>query len=569
MSPIRKIRKQLDAKKTIAGSVVICLMIVIALFSSSIVFLPRNVKAAGENWWNSNWDYRMLVTINQTFIDADLINFPVLVNITDNTTMYEKVNYTGIGGEDIAFIDYYDNTTQFNHEIEFFLHGGGTLTTYIWVNVTYVYSDKDTNFWMYYGNPAAAAQWNPEGTWDDNFLGVWHMADNTTSDTLDSTQYDHDGAKQSATHPATSASGMVANCQDFDGLQDHINITTPADFNQTKGSIELWLKGDNGYGAAYYVPFSYQDKDSNTDYHTHFLGDVTTHWPNESIYFNIEINDISETQAAFTNGHSFFFNTTWYYYAFTVTTGANKFYLDGIQVTGGKFDYKTGSAASDEFTHLNNPDLLMFGARKYNGAAVSSFYPGLIDEARFSKIARNESWIKATYSTISISFMFLSFGAEEMEAGATSTYTLNGLEGAFSNFTWVGNAGDTIWSNATSGPGGTGEINLSIVLGDSIEYIDLWIDDLDVSINASNITAYISRNNNSAWYGVLGTFSDGGSNLTLNQSTWVAGMGNNPFDMDGPVNRSVYIRLKLTVPASVTANTYFQSDWVVYIGHYT
>ena len=37
------------------------------------------VEPGGENWWNSSFYYRKLITINHSQVDEDLANFPILV----------------------------------------------------------------------------------------------------------------------------------------------------------------------------------------------------------------------------------------------------------------------------------------------------------------------------------------------------------------------------------------------------------------------------------------------------------------------------------------------------------
>ena len=76
------------------------------------------------NWWDSDWGFRKLITINSSQVNCDLSNFPVLINITD----VDLRDYAQDDGEDIAFIWFADNTTKLNHEIEFFDDATGELS---------------------------------------------------------------------------------------------------------------------------------------------------------------------------------------------------------------------------------------------------------------------------------------------------------------------------------------------------------------------------------------------------------------------------------------------------------
>ena len=83
------------------------------------LFDPRghSVQAAGENWWDTDWSYRKLVTINASKVAVTQTNFPVLVYRASDS---ELADHAQDDGDDICFILFSDNTTQLNHEIESF-----------------------------------------------------------------------------------------------------------------------------------------------------------------------------------------------------------------------------------------------------------------------------------------------------------------------------------------------------------------------------------------------------------------------------------------------------------------
>ena len=56
-------------------------------------------------WWNPDWEYRKEIVVNHSMVEANLINFPILINITDlNLSLNAQST-----GNDIAFADYYGN----------------------------------------------------------------------------------------------------------------------------------------------------------------------------------------------------------------------------------------------------------------------------------------------------------------------------------------------------------------------------------------------------------------------------------------------------------------------------
>ncbi|GAH12560.1 unnamed protein product, partial [marine sediment metagenome] len=145
-----------------------------------------------------------------------------------------------------------------------------------------------------------------------------------------------------------------------------------------------------------------------------------------------------------------------------------------------------------------------------------------------------------------------------------STYQINGLEGADKNITWTGIAGETVWSNATVGDGGTMDNYMVINTTDNVTEIWVYCDDLDAGITASNISMEVSSDG-TTWSGNTVSFSDGGSNITINNSQWANLWcnGANPFSGDGLTDKTahIYCRFKLSIPGGAGTGTYSQDDW--------
>ena len=142
--------------------------------------------------------------------------------------------------------------------------------------------------------------------------------------------------------------------------------------------------------------------------------------------------------------------------------------------------------------------------------------------------------------------------------------SLVSLSGLTSNrITWAGNAGEMVYCNATGdayetlnitiNPSGTDILEVRIFLGD--------MNDTSAYINASNVTMYVSIDN-ATWHDA-GTFSDGGSNITLNADTWT--WANDPF----PISSDDWItcRFKLSIPSGQSAllSSASSTAWKVYI----
>ncbi|MCJ7767580.1 hypothetical protein MUP79_04240, partial [Candidatus Bathyarchaeota archaeon] len=98
---------KLDLKKLLGFSALITILTI------GFLAVSLNIHLAGGagGWWNTDWQYRRMITIDHTRVSADLANFPVLVNMSDSDLAHAQPD-----GRDIVFTDYYGN--RLNHELE-------------------------------------------------------------------------------------------------------------------------------------------------------------------------------------------------------------------------------------------------------------------------------------------------------------------------------------------------------------------------------------------------------------------------------------------------------------------
>lgn len=127
------------------------------------------------------WGNRQMIIIDESMIpdNGGLTDFPALVKITNQTNpLFDSALPNG---DDILFTDM-DGVNQLDHEIELYMDTV-LKELYAWVRIPLLSSTSDTIIYMYYGNAGAANQENPTGVWDSNYLGVWHMAEDPSTDT--------------------------------------------------------------------------------------------------------------------------------------------------------------------------------------------------------------------------------------------------------------------------------------------------------------------------------------------------------------------------------------------------
>ena len=333
-------------------------------------------------WWDDSWGYRKLITIDHSQVDGDLVNFPVLINITDS----DVGNSSQPDGDDIVFTDYFG--TKLNHEIELFDDG----VLVCWVNVTDLNSTEDTFLYMYYGNPGCSNQENPVGVWDSGFLMVHHMVDATSSSVEDSTSNNHDGVKRAAGEPLYSSSGLVDGAQDFDGSDDIVNISHDSSLNleSTDFTVSVWLRHDTSSGAQRFV--SKRDLAVVEGWHLERQSDGLL----RCLAWQGAGNSVSLVGGSVSDG-------VWHFVVFKRDGDSWYSVLDDV-VVGSTVD-------SDSIVSSTEP--VLFGAVK-QGSGESGYYNGLLDEIRVSDVARSVDWLSTEYNNQLNPSSFYSLGAEEV-----------------------------------------------------------------------------------------------------------------------------------------------------------
>ncbi|MFZ8805940.1 MAG: DUF2341 domain-containing protein [Candidatus Calescibacterium sp.] len=108
----------------------------------------------------TGWQYRRLITINNSGNSNSLIDYQVVVTL-DTQSLISAGKMKGDGG-DIRFTDS-DGTTLLNYWVE---SGMNTSSTYIWVKVPSIPANSTKTIYLYYGNPSAISLSNDIATFD-------------------------------------------------------------------------------------------------------------------------------------------------------------------------------------------------------------------------------------------------------------------------------------------------------------------------------------------------------------------------------------------------------------------
>ncbi len=318
------------------------------------------------------YSFRKQLTIDDSKVSgtADLIDFPALISITDTDlrTILNGGDVTSDNGYDIAFTAA-DGVTELDHDLESF---DGTTGTYLaWVKIPTLSYNTGTNIYIYYGNASVTTDPSSTGTWDSNYLGVWHLDEigaGVAGEYLDASGNGNHGkgGDGAALQIPTQATSKISDGQDFDGTDDWIKIAEPTLGNAV--TVSAWVK-HSSLGA---VRRRYLNLGNDVQ-----IRHDGANGPDQ-LHFGIR-DDLGTTHALRVNNH---LNTTdWFYIVGTWDGTTQRLYSNGSELTSSTPGITLGAIAGN--TTISQGSEAM---------------AGLIDEARVSDIARSADWIATEYT---------------------------------------------------------------------------------------------------------------------------------------------------------------------------
>lgn len=327
-----------------------------------------------QPWYSAGWLDCIEFTINASYVDADLTNFPVLVtgsqlNTTD-TDFWTTVNSTG---SDILFTAS-DGVTKLNRELVSINTTAKTIECY--VNVTAVSSTTNTKFYMYYNsaNISLYNESNSTGTWDTNYVAVWHMNDNPNTSTIqDSTIYNNDGFKKGAGEPLEVVGLFNGDkAQLFDEVNDNISVPLSTSLNLTTSltftAVESFTNLSSGAG-----PILQKGPTTYDCYN----------WYRNAGKFQLQLSANASYKEFFTPS--------------TTTTGIT--YRQMATTWNGSY---TRAYFNESEISITAPTSIIGTLRQSTndvliGQRSTNYYAGNISELRVSNISRSTAYIVATY----------------------------------------------------------------------------------------------------------------------------------------------------------------------------
>jgi hypothetical protein len=209
--------------------------------SSKIWSIATTVSALPTDWYDKDWLYRKLITLNSNRIATSANDFTVLATTTDSDLSAKARS----DAYDIIFTDS-SGVNILPFEREYYNPSTGELIAWIKTDIS---STTDTEIYMYYGN----AQWDSDlsdvaNVWDNNYRGVWHLNENVVDEGTEVDAHNdlsgtgNDGDQNGNNEIA----GLFAQGQVFDG-NDYISIGDNSTIDGGDNfTISAWLKVSAG-----------------------------------------------------------------------------------------------------------------------------------------------------------------------------------------------------------------------------------------------------------------------------------------------------------------------------------
>lgn len=363
------------------------------------------IAQANPDWYDTNWQYRKKITIDQTKVTADLTNFPVLINLSSDSDLASDAQDDG---DDILFTAS-DEITKLSHEIEKFDGSTGELVA--WVKVPSLSSSTNTDIYMYYGNASASNQENATGVWDSNYVAVWHLSEDpsgTTPQMLDSTSNNHDGTTEGSWTSSDQVSGLIDGSLDFNSGIDKVKVGT---FDVVAGgsgndgiTLEAWAYSDDHRDGRFI-----SKADGTSDSNHWWMLNALDGEGSSRLRFRLKLDGTTHVLLA---SAGTFPTGQWVYVAATYDGSNMRIYQDASQMA---ITAKSGTISTDSSKQVaigNQPPGA--GDRRYDGR---------ITEVRVSNIARSADWIQTQYNNQNSPSTFYSLGSEETPPVGAPTVT--------------------------------------------------------------------------------------------------------------------------------------------------
>ena len=357
-----------------------------------------------DNDW-TRYTHKFTVSFNGYAGSTTLENFPVLVRVSESSPAgFKYSDCQRENGIDLRFADEAGNILA--SEIETWNTNG---TSCIWVKVPSLSSS--TKITGYYGwNLAPKAE--ASEVWDSDYVAVWHM--NAAADRFVQNDSTVNGCalELPATHSeriVRGVSGVVGCAAEFDKLND---TTGGYKYTDTNGlfdgkdalTLELWTY-QTEFTTTKRRMLRHRTPSSTSSTNVLEVSSQVTDGRIEGNFYRIldggnrdyvTINPSSKTEGAIPA------LSQWNHQVvrFDCANNAIKGFMNGTAtVSKDNAKFQTASTTLISDSEAISIKGAVFVGNLDSGAGTAAFH-GMMDEIRFSKVARSDDWITASHDTV-------------------------------------------------------------------------------------------------------------------------------------------------------------------------
>jgi hypothetical protein len=196
--------------------------------------IPFGDNPAGD-FADADWEYRQMLTIDASQVDADLTDFPVYVDLANMSTSFfantnttcGDIRVTNAAGDELAREVVACDRSAETGELHF--------------KADSILSATDTSFFIYYGNSDAnnyvvTATYGAQNVWNSNYELVYHSGGGS-----DSTSNGRHGTASGGV-TVGGVAGQLGDATDFDGVNDYIDSGWAGIGGANARTVSVWLQ---------------------------------------------------------------------------------------------------------------------------------------------------------------------------------------------------------------------------------------------------------------------------------------------------------------------------------------
>lgn len=339
------------------------------------------VLCSAHAWWNEDWKYRKKIGFDTAATGADikqnLAGFPVLIRLHSGNFDFTRAKENGedlrfVASDDLSLLKYHVESFDPFDEIAF-----------IWVKVPDIPGSSNQGaVWMYYGNPEAGSGEDKKNSFDEGYLGVYHLNE-IEGFPQDVSRYMMHTAEFTA---GLGLAGIIGNGATFSGAGNVMRIPDNPVLDFSRGfTFSTWIK-----------MFSPQ-----TDAYVFYKGTLE-----ENIIISVQgselIVQVKHNEQIYKNDATTQIPLEgWHHLAVTIhPEGRVTIYLDGAEIQWMRIKTNLAGYRGDIYVGAD--------------ASGTHSFSGDLDEIRISGIARSADVIRADFESQGPQAPMTSFSIEEM-----------------------------------------------------------------------------------------------------------------------------------------------------------